>query len=92
VVTVSAERSDSGWLCEVKLVQAGAQTNHSVTVTQADLERWGDGSTREEVERLVERSFQFLLEREPPSAILNRFGLSVISRYFPDYDRVIRRI
>jgi hypothetical protein len=31
-----------------------------------------------------------LLEREPPSAILRQFELSVIESYFPEYDEVIR--
>ncbi|MGH9225389.1 MAG: hypothetical protein ACRD2W_16765 [Acidimicrobiales bacterium] len=34
---------------------------------------------------LVRESFAFLLEREPASAILPEFSLSVISRYFPEY-------
>ena len=44
-----------------------------------------------EVEDLVARSFEFLLEREPQSAILTTFDLSVIQRYFPDYDAAFRR-
>jgi len=43
------------------------------------------------VEDLVARSFDFLLEREPPGSILNRFDLSVIQRYFPDYDQQFKR-
>jgi hypothetical protein len=43
------------------------------------------------VESLVVKSFEFLLEREPPSAILATFDLSVIQRYFAEYDRTIRR-
>ena len=42
------------------------------------------------VEDLVRRSFEFLLEREPPSSILPRFDLSVIERYFPDYDQRLK--
>jgi len=44
-----------------------------------------DGS----VEDLVLRSFEFLLEREPPSSILRRFALTDIERYFPEYPKVI---
>jgi hypothetical protein len=32
-----------------------------------------------------------LLEREPKESILNRFDLSVISRYFPEYEREIKK-
>lgn len=62
------------------------RTQHTVTVTKTDLRRWGRG----DVEDLVRRSFDFLLEREPPSSILSRFELPVIERYFPEYDRLIR--
>ena len=39
--------------------------------------------------RLVERSFDFLLERESNRTILSTFDLSVIQRYFPEYERTI---
>lgn len=38
---------------------------------------------------LVEKSFEFLLERESNSSILRSFELSVIGRYFPEYEREI---
>ena len=59
-------------------------------VSAAELARWGRGDQLGNVEDLVERSFEFLLLREPPSSILRRFELSTIQRYFPDYDREIR--
>jgi hypothetical protein len=39
---------------------------------------------------LIRRSFEFLLEREPKEAILSKFDLRVISRYFPDYTQAMR--
>jgi len=42
------------------------------------------------VERLVMRSFKFLLEREPAGSILKTFQLSVIPRYFSEFDSIIR--
>jgi hypothetical protein len=41
------------------------------------------------VEELVKKSFEFLLEREPNTSILRSFDLSVIARYFPEYERKI---
>jgi hypothetical protein len=86
MITVRAAEQREGWVCEVALDQAGESTHHTVTVTPGDLKRWGGGTSREDVEDLVGRSFDFLLEREPPSSILRRFDLSVIPRYFPEYD------
>ena len=44
-----------------------------------------------DVERLVEASFRFLLERESKESILRRFDLSVIRRYFPEFPEEIER-
>lgn len=87
MVTVNAKKQNDGWICDVAVDHAGERTRHTVAVTESDLDRWGHG----EVEDLVRRSFDFLLRREPPSSILKRFDLSVIQRYFPEYDREIRR-
>ena len=83
---ISVEPS-GGDVYRVVVTQAGRRTTHDVTVTPEDVARYAPGSTPE---RLLEASFEFLLEREPASAILSRFALPVIERYFPDYPRVIR--
>jgi len=57
-----------------------------VHVQPADLQRWGRGQTAEE---LVRRSFEFLLQRESKESILREFDLSVIQRYFPEYDEAM---
>jgi len=41
-------------------------------------------------ERLVERTFRFLLVREPVGAILRTFDLALVAQYFPEYEREIR--
>jgi hypothetical protein len=38
-------------------------------------------------ERCLEAAFRFLLDREPKESILGRFDLTVISRYFPEFER-----
>jgi hypothetical protein len=43
------------------------------------------------VEGLVRETFVFLLEREPKESVLHRFEIDVVSRYFPEYEREIRR-
>ena len=63
-------------------------TTHQVTVTADDFERLAPRGAP--VERLVDMSFEFLLEREPRESILRTFDLPTIGRYFPDYERTIR--
>ena len=70
----------------VTVDDGGSSTSHQVTVWPSDVERYAPGATPED---LLEASFRFLLEREPKEAILRRFELPVIERYFPDYPSVI---
>jgi len=73
----------------VRVIEAGSETTHDVTVSPNDYTRLTSGKT--EPEELVRRSFEFLLEREPKESILTRFDLSVIGRYFPEYEKEIKR-
>lgn len=68
------------------VVESVATTSHSVTVDPSYAAKLAGEVP---VETLVRRSFDFLLEREPNTSILKRFDLSVIGRYFPEYERVI---
>ena len=57
-------------------------TEHTVSLSQDYYEKLTGG--RPSPELLVERSFKFLLEREPNSSILRRFELLVIQTYLPE--------
>jgi hypothetical protein len=65
------------------------QTIHRVTLRDADRQRLGGKDVS--AERLVEESFRFLLEREPNTSILRTFELPLIEKYFPQYEREIRK-
>ena len=79
-------------MAEIAIVPAGERC-YDVTVDGASRHRvsvparFGD----EDVERVVRVSFEFLLEREPASAILPEFSLDVIGRYFPEYEAELPR-
>jgi hypothetical protein len=79
----------TGWSCSVRLGEPGVSpTRHEVTVARADLERLAPGAI--DPIDLVHRSFDFLLQREPPTSILRSFDLTLIGRYFPEYEATIR--
>jgi hypothetical protein len=42
-------------------------------------------------EELIEKSFDFLLERESKESILSTFDLRVIEKYFPEYEQEIKK-
>ena len=71
----------------VTVDEDGTRTEHAVTASPADVARYAPGVA---AERLLEASFEFLLEREPKESILRRFDLPAIERYFPEYPRKIR--
>jgi hypothetical protein len=73
----------------VRVIEAGSESRHHVTLDTKDHVRLAGGAA--EPEELIRKPFEFLLEREPKESILARFDLSVISRYFPEYEREIKK-
>ena len=69
-------------------VEGRTRTTHRVTVTPQVYQKLTDGEVP--IETLVEKSFEFLLQREPNTSILRSFDLPVIGRYFPEYEQTIR--
>jgi hypothetical protein len=73
----------------VRVTEKKSETSHRVTLKPEDYQRLTGGTATES--ELVRRSFEFLLENEPKESILERFDLSVIGRYFPEFERNIKR-
>ncbi len=71
----------------VEVVEETA-TKHIVTVKDEDHQRLTEGKISKE--ELLKRSFEFLLKRESKESILSSFDITVISRYFPEYEEEIR--
>jgi hypothetical protein len=80
--------SDDGhtFTLEARVREGGSETNHTVTLGHDVLARLARG---ESAEGFVRRCFAFLLEREPKESILRRFDVSIIARYFPEFDETI---
>ena len=72
------------------IVEDISTTIHKVVVTPSYYEKLTDKRVTPVV--LVERSFEFLLQRESNTSILRSFELSEISRYFPEYEKTIRKM
>jgi hypothetical protein len=68
------------------VVRAGeGESRHQVTMSRATCERLTGG--KHAPERLIEAAFRFLLDREPKESILGRFDVTIIARYFPEFER-----
>ena len=85
---IEVEKLDASHF-RVRVIEPGSESIHQVTVDPKDYAKFTGGAV--DPEELIRKSFQFLLEREPKESILSRFDLSVISRYFPEYEREIKK-
>ncbi|MGQ0442485.1 MAG: hypothetical protein ACT4OH_03425 [Methylophilaceae bacterium] len=65
-------------------VAAASTTTHEVSVPTAYAQKLTGGKIT--TTALVKKSFEFLLERESNTSILRRFDLTVIGRYFSEYE------
>jgi hypothetical protein len=74
---------------EVRVLEGKSESSHRVTLVEKDYARLTNGSVA--AEELIRRSFEFLLEHESKESILGSFDLMVISRYFPQYEREIKK-
>lgn len=91
MASIDVKASDKGTSYELQVTvsERGSETHHRVTLQKADYERLA--GSKASPEDLVAASFRFLLEREPKESILRSFDLTVISRYFPEYEREIAK-
>jgi hypothetical protein len=74
---------------EVVVREGNGETRHHVTMAKATCERLTGG--KHAPEDCLEAAFRFLLEREPKEAILGRFDVTVIERYFPEFEQALPR-
>jgi hypothetical protein len=69
-------------------VEGRTVTTHRVTVKPDVYKDLTGGEVP--IEKLIEASFEFLLQREPNTSILRSFDLPLIGHYFPEYEQTIR--
>lgn len=72
------------------VVHSKVNTTHEVTVQPHYHTRLAGTSATPE--QLIRKSFEFLLEREPNTAILRSFDLHVIGQYFPEFETSMKTV
>jgi len=70
-------------------VKSKSTTQHKVYISDSFYKSLTDGKVS--YENLIKASFEFLLERESNNSILSQFDLKVISSYFPEYEKEMKR-
>jgi hypothetical protein len=74
---------------DVVVREGKGESRHRVTMARQTWQRLTSG--KQAPERCVEAAFRFLLDREPKESILARFDVTVIARYFPEFERELPR-
>jgi len=88
-IQVAQSDREDGYEFQVIVKERRGETHHRVTLGEADYQRLAGGKASPD--ELVQESFRFLLEREPKESILRSFDLTLIGRYFPEYERLIQK-
>jgi len=89
-IDVRCAPTPTGWRCAVTIDDGRRTSSHDVAVATADAVDLAAAADTPDVERLVYETIAFLLEREPKESILRSFDITVVSRYFPDFEAEIR--
>ena len=84
MITVRQTTGGDPLFFNVIVAEDGGETRHDVTMSRTDCDRLCGGPAN--AEHCIEAIFRFLLDREPKEAILARFDISVIARYFPEFE------
>jgi hypothetical protein len=74
---------------DVIVREGKGETRHHVTIAQEMYDRLTSG--RHTPEDCLRAAFRFLLDREPKEAILGQFDMTVIARYFPEFEHELSR-
>ena len=74
---------------DVVVREGKGESRHRVTMGRQTWQRLTSG--KQAPERCVEAAFRFLLDREPKESILAQFDVTVIARYFPEFERTLAR-
>ena len=82
-------QSEPNWIFEVTVQGKGTSTSHRVSMTKEFYKKLKTKSTPQKV---ASQSFRFLLTKESKESILSEFNISVISTYFPDYLKSLKKL
>lgn len=89
--TIDVRRVEDGDPFRFKVTVSGGtgQSRHDVAMSRNDYERLTAG--RASPEDCIGAAFRFLLDREPKEAILARFDIMAVGRYFPEFEQELPR-
>jgi hypothetical protein len=87
MIDVKLTKSEDPYEFDVIVGERGTETRHRVTMTDSTYRKLSGEQAAPE--RVIEAAFEFLLDHEPKESIFQGFDVTVISRYFPTFEREI---
>lgn len=73
-------------------VQVTGNKNKTTHIVKMKKDYYERINTKLLPEQVIKKSFEFLLDREPKESILTKFNITLISKYFPEFDDYIKNI
>ncbi len=73
---------------KVSIREKNGETRHQVTMGRGTYIKLTEGKIPPD--QCIQAAFEFLLDREPKEAILSSFDMTVISRYFPSFEKDLK--
>lgn len=87
-ITINKLSENQLYIFQVTIDDQGSQTKHRVSLNKADYQRITQGKVKPDI--LIAKAFEFLLEHEAKESILPEFDFTIISRYFPTFNKEIK--
>lgn len=81
-IKVKTRATNLGWHFDVILSEPTGPTFYKVTMDKDFLTRIG---ATYHPEKVVQKSFEFLLEKEPKEKILQEFDIAELAHYYPGF-------
>jgi hypothetical protein len=86
MIEVKCTRDGDPLTFDVTVKEDDSSSRHQVTMSRDMAVRLaGDRAP----EACIEAAFRFLLDREPKESIMGRFDVTVVSRYFPEFEATL---
>jgi hypothetical protein len=86
MITVTQTNEQEPLAFTVTVKEGSSETVHQVTLSQATYQKLAGGGKVSAAD-CVHAAFEFLLAREAKESILKQFDITVISHYFPTFER-----
>ncbi len=85
-IQITQTKQDPEYNFEVTIEENKTKTDHLVSMSK---EYFNNLKTNKQPSEIIQESFNFLLKKESKEQILSKFNITLISHYFPEFQKYI---